>query len=307
MPTTITGQKAPVTDVPDIQSACEVLFDKVNQLLELETKQAQHELDRCKWYQSCKKKKIRQRMREVPQRVANSMRSVNETIGTIYSPIASAITTLMEQRRLGWREFSTQLDATKAKIEAQLQMKDWDSAGARQYKAALPTQLKALTELSSMSESSAVACEQVALMNSAVFELICQAAALVNRELGNAAKLPEPPGWMNNLERWDTRCFELSDKGAAMTKALADWMTKLSTPQADWGQTAQVLDGSLREVVTTGGNLGANGQWPESVAKVTPEAATVSLQDLQKKLNVIVNTDIFADSKNSKGSDSKGQ
>lgn len=286
-----TGAEIEISTVAAIDAQLDRLRELIRLIFEAEKQQADAALRKLKWYHCPKKKAFLKAVQKMVSDMDAALGRVDQIFRQSYVPHDSVPEKLMEGHHVRWTEFMVELDQLQADVTRQLTLQDWDSSGAAQYRAALPTQLKALRELRGVAEANQQAVEQVAMLNGAIFaatedtvENICE---VLGRDL--EAYHPEPVrgGFLffgsGNAKGYYYKMFDVA---LQLVARLGGWMDAMVASQGSaWAGTADALGSAIRGVEASPANLLPGGVWPQAVASQTPEASTASLGEHRRRLD----------------------
>ncbi|CAI9407901.1 hypothetical protein [Aestuariimicrobium sp. T2.26MG-19.2B] len=179
-----------------------------------------------------------------------------------------------------WSQVGTTLDGYQTTIDKHLKADDWNSKGARTFKAALPTQQKAMYELEELCYRADTVITSSAAVNAGIFEAVYQSLVLVETAVKQAAGKP-----VKNLEFWSDSGSSDSSNGCvsfnyyqrtttakANFSALRTWLDSFITTRGEWSGSAQQVASDIPTVTSSVVNLKEGGAWPDPKAQVTGDA-----------------------------------
>lgn len=287
----VTGQDIEISTVSAIGAQLDRLKDLIKAIYDAEKQQADAALKKLKWYHCARKKAFMMAVQKMTTDMGTAMQRVDKIFQTSFVPNDSVPEKLMEGHHLQWTDFMTEVDQLQADIQNQLTLQNWESSGAAQYKAALPTQLKALKELRGVAEASQQAVEQVAMLNGAIFaateDTIDSICERLGNDLENYRPKPVKGGFLffssGNAKGY---YYKMYDVALQLVRRLGDWMDSIVKSQGSaWAGTAENLGASIKGVESSPANLLPQGVWPQAVAQDTPEANTAALGDHRRHVD----------------------
>ena len=283
-----TGENIEISTVSAIGAALDFLVSVIDGIHAVEKTEADAAVRKLKFYHCHHKKAFLKAVAQMEQNMAQALQLLRTIYDTSFVPNDSVPEKLMGGHYAKWTEIMTEVDLVKQDIENQLMLTDWESPGASQYKAALPTQMKALTELRSVAGANQQAVEQVALLNGAIFHATESSFNVAIETLGHTMEnfKPKRPKTAflglgtGNLKGMYYKNYDLAYQ---LVTQLGDWMDKIVQSQgSDWAATATNLGSSIKAVKVSPLNLLPDGGWPSSVAQQTPDAYTQALGEHQR-------------------------
>ncbi|WP_203567068.1 hypothetical protein [Aestuariimicrobium ganziense] len=182
-----------------------------------------------------------------------------------------------------WNEVRTKVTTVRENVETHLEMDDWGGAGGEEYKNVLPTQKKALQELSGLATAQSMAVDQAGTMNAWIYQRTRDSVLDVKEYMpeGYSKKSVEGGFWTRPTvggTPWDQ--YEYAKHTMTLVnnlKALKTWLDKVVDPYAsDWASAAQRLTTDIDTVTNAPVNLQDSGQWPGITMRVEADAANTS-------------------------------
>lgn len=205
---------------------------------------------------------FRKRIGEIETRRINAIAGIETIINTSFEPKADVINTLVETYATQWSDTGLKVDELQGQISKHIALDDWSSEGAQKYKQAAINQNNALTEFRQLCFDTSAACEQVAQVNAAIFNVTHESLETVSSQIDTSAAV-------TGQDYYGRSYYVRSDSAAAKLEGLKTWMEQAITTNADWGSTAYDIGSAIDEVRASPANLGFGGHWPE--AKASPE------------------------------------
>lgn len=179
-----------------------------------------------------------------------------------------------------WGKLGTKLDGMQTTIEKHLKADDWTSKGAQMFKAALPTQQKALYEFEELTYRATTVLTSSAAVNAGIFEAVYQSLLTIEGEVKKAAGKPAV-----NLQYWSgsgssddsNGCvsfnyYQRTTTAKANFNNMKTWLDQFITTRGDWSGSAQQVASDIPTVQASVQNLKADGVWPDPKAQVTADA-----------------------------------
>lgn len=182
---------------------------------------------------------------------------LDQLLTTTFAPRRDVVNNLMNTMRPKWDDSGSKVDTVKTKIAKHIELDEWQSTGANNYKSAATNQNNALSELQQLCFDASAACQHVAQINGAIFLSATQLVNTMTAVLTAMGMLPGVPGTYSRT-RLAIQTLQQTLSGLHM---LSDGTT------APWAPAATGINGELNTVRFTPANLGGTeGRWPEAKA-----------------------------------------
>ncbi|MGA4668648.1 hypothetical protein ACPCG0_02415 [Propionibacteriaceae bacterium Y1923] len=209
-----------------------------------------------------------------------ALSNIWNTFDTQFQPKSQVIQTLVNDLSAQWSQSGIELDTIQGHVQKHINEDSWQSQGAQEYKAALPTQSKALYEFEELCYRATNVLTSAAAINAAIFYSLYQ--SLINIEEPIRVKANTP---VKNLEYWSDHGSSVESNGcvsyeyytrSATAKAnlegLESWLNTFLTTQGEWSTGAYQVADDIPQTQGSVANLKPAGQWPEPRSVVTADA-----------------------------------
>lgn len=189
---------------------------------------------------------------------------VSEVDGQIMGLQAKDVVPGLLDKRDNWTNLKDDIDLIHEDVD-KMQMDKWVGEAKEQYQSLIPTQLKALHEMSGLAVSQSTACDNLALVNAQMFtcvkdgveQILEYADANDQTKYVDSSETVDGKNWQDARYLW--RTWTLRDR----LTAFKTWLVEQSDPElSDWSSPAKELDSSLTELTNSTTNLQSNGVWP---------------------------------------------
>lgn len=268
----------PYNTVADIKSALDKLEAAVATAWTEDKIEGDDALKRAEGDCVADKDYFRKRIGEIETRKNNALKGIQTLFTSHYEPKKDVITSLMEDYSKKWSDMGLKVDELRSTIQKHVELDDWSSAGAKDYKQAAVNQSNAMAELQQLSFNSSDAVSQVAQVNAAIFNSTTESIMTVVDAIDvSPAKTGE--------DYYSRSYYVRSDSAAAKLEGLNTWMSKVVTTNGEWGSTAYDIGSAIDSVRQSPANLKSGGVWPEAksgaeVASSTDEMASNTQQNI---------------------------
>lgn len=209
-----------------------------------------------------------------------ALSSVWTIFETQFQTKSQVIPTLINDLSDSWSKAGVELDTIQGHVQKHIQEDNWSSQGAQEYKAALPTQSKALHEFEELCYRATNVLTSAAAINAAIFTSFYQ--SLLNIETPIAAKAGTPPKqleyWSDSGSSYDSsgcvsyEYYTRSATAKANLESLNTWLNTFLTTQGEWSVGAYQVANDIPTTQGSVANLKPGGKWPEPKSVVTADA-----------------------------------
>lgn len=189
---------------------------------------------------------------------------ITEVDAKIQELAAKEVVPTLISKRDNWLTLKKEIDLIHQDID-KMRMDKWVGDAKEQYQSLIPTQLKALKELSGLSVSQSTACDNLALINANMFSAVLDGIEQVHdyaagNDQPKHKDSDESIGGVNWQDaQYLNRTWTIRDR----LSALQTWLVEQSDPEiSDWSTPSKEMDTSLTQLTGATTNLQRNGVWP---------------------------------------------
>lgn len=223
--------------------------------------------------------KFEEQVNALVQETDQLLTDIWTTFTSDFEPKSSLVDDLVTQGS-SWSKLGVKLDGHQRTIEKHLKADDWTSKGANVFKAALPTQQKAMNELEELCYRADQVLASSAAVNAGIFTATYLSLTDINSKVEGASLKP-----IANLEYWSdsgssddsSGCvsfnyYQRTTTAKANFQAMKTWLQNFVTTRGDWSGSAQMVATDIPTVQGSVVNLKTGGVWPDPKAQVTDDA-----------------------------------